>query len=107
MSYKKKIVCLANSRKYNGRCIAGKEMVSGQYGEWIRPVSDRKEGEISKKEERVFADGSDPQILDIISIALLKPLAHKYKYQTENHLIDSNIHWEKTGVEIWDNLKQM
>jgi len=81
-------------------------MVRGQYGKWIRPVSDRKEGEISE-EERVFADGSDPQILDIISIALLKPLAHKYKYQTENHLIDSKIHWEKTGVEIWDHLKQM
>ena len=31
----------------SGRCIAGKEIVSGQYGQWVRPVSDREEGEIS------------------------------------------------------------
>ena len=106
MSYKKKIICLANSKKVSGRCIAGKEIVSEQYGQWIRPVSHRKEGEISE-EEQVFSDGSYPQILDIISITLLKPLAHKYKYQTENHLIDSKVHWEKKDVEIWDNLEQI
>ena len=33
-----KIVCLANSRKISGRCIAGKIMDSGK---WIRPVSSR------------------------------------------------------------------
>ena len=104
MSYEKKIICLANSKKMSGRCIAGKEMVNGQYGQWIRPVSDRKEGEISE-EEQMFADGSYPQILDIISINLLKPLVHKY--QTENHLIDNKVHWEKQDTEIWDNLEQI
>ena len=103
MSYEKKIICLANSKKMSGRCISGKEVVNGQ---WLRPVSDRKEGEISE-EEQMFFDGSYPQILDIISIKLLKPLVHKYKYQTENHLIDSNVHWEKKGVEIWENLEQI
>ena len=104
MSYEKRIICLANSKKMSGRCIAGKEIVNGQYGQWIRPVSDRKEGEISE-EEQMFADGSYPQILDIISIKLLKSCAHKY--QTENHLIDNKVHWEKKGTEIWDNLEQI
>ena len=98
MGYEKKIICLANSKKMSGRCIVGKEMVNGRYGQWIRPVSDRKEGEISE-EEQMFADGSYPQILDIISIKLLQPLVHKY--QTENHLIDNKVHWRKKGVEIW------
>ena len=101
MSYTKKIVCLANSRKMSGRCIAGKEIVSGQ---WIRPVSDRKDGEISE-EEQMFSDGSYPQVLDIISIKLLKPLTHKY--QQENHLIDNKAYWEKEGSKTWDNLEQI
>ncbi len=38
---------------------------------------------------------------------LLRPLVHKYKYQTENHLIDNKFHWEKKDTEIWDNLEQI
>ncbi|MCZ0933272.1 MAG: hypothetical protein OXJ52_08995 [Oligoflexia bacterium] len=51
MSYEKKIICLANSRKMFGRCIAGKEKINGQYGQWIGPVSDREKEEISEKEK--------------------------------------------------------
>lgn len=40
--YETKILCLANSRKPpSGRCIAGKVLVDGKIGEWLRPVSDR------------------------------------------------------------------
>jgi hypothetical protein len=41
----KRLVCLANSRKSGGRCIAGRELLTGNLGEWIRPVSDRKNEE--------------------------------------------------------------
>ena len=67
MSYEKKIICLANSRKMSGRCIAGKEVLNGHYSQWIRPVSHRDTGEISEEEQR-FEDGDSPQVLDIISI---------------------------------------
>ena len=105
MDYEKKIVCLANSRKMSGRCIAGKEItLEGNYGQWIRPVSDREKGEISE-EERRFKDGLEPEILDTVSIRFK---THKpYKYQTENHLIDSKVHWKKEGLVKWESLNYM
>ena len=43
----KRIVCLANSRKLGGRCIAGKELLAdGVSGSWIRPVSHREFEEV-------------------------------------------------------------
>jgi hypothetical protein len=36
----KRILCLANSRKLSGRCVAGTEIVKGRPGTWLRPVSD-------------------------------------------------------------------
>jgi hypothetical protein len=48
--YKKTIVCLANSIKDNGRCIAGREVLANRYGGWIRPVSDRATAELSLAE---------------------------------------------------------
>jgi len=86
-----KIVCLANSRKISGRCIAGKMIVSNK---WIRPVSNR-EGEEISEEERRYENGKMPKILDIISIPVRghKPTQH----QEENYLIDDRYYWKKTG----------
>jgi len=45
------MVCLANSRKLNGRCIAGKELEAGNaVRSWIRPVSKRENQAVSEYE---------------------------------------------------------
>lgn len=104
MNYTKKIVCLANSRKISGRCIAGKEVLDGNYGEWIRPISKRPTEEISEEEQK-FEDGYSPQVLDIVTIPLIKPQPHNY--QPENHLIDDNYYWTKEGTITWSDLSEV
>ena len=95
MAGSKRIVCLANSRKLSGRCIAGRELsVENRTGSWIRPVSKRENQEVSEH-ERQYEDGSDPQILDIIDVPILHTL--NKGYQTENWLLDPQIYWEKIG----------
>src|SRR5437868_5121823 len=93
----KQLVCLANSRKKGGRCVAG--IVQGSQTEWIRPVSARPEHEVSQT-ERQYNDRSDPRVLDIISIPLLQPQADRY--QSENWLLDPDSRWRKVGRVGWD-----
>lgn len=97
----KRIVCLANSRKLNGRCIAGLEIVPGKLGGWLRPVSAREKEEISEY-ERQYQDGSDPRVLDIIDVPLLDP--RPKTYQSENWLIEPNTYWVKVGQASWGKL---
>ena len=94
MSNVARIVCLANSRKLSGRCIAGREWNDARAGRWIRPVSDRDGQEVSEY-ERQYEDGSDSQVLDIIDVPVRQP--RPKDYQTENWLLDSEYYWEKTG----------
>lgn len=67
MNERTTIVCLANSRKHNGRCIAGIEIVDRQPEDWVRPVSSRAGAEVSEY-ERQYEDGSDPRVLDMIAV---------------------------------------
>jgi len=59
-----RIICLANSYKHNGRCIAGID----NRVRWVCPVSSSRKRAIDK-ETRII-DGSEPQILDILEIPL-------------------------------------
>lgn len=104
MNYTKKIVCLANSRKISGRCIAGKEVLAKGFGEWIRPVSNRQSAEISE-EERRYDNGGDPKLLDVLTIPMLEPRSNAY--QTENHLIDDGMHWAKVDRLGWNDLGKL
>lgn len=100
----KRIVCLANSRKLSGRCIAGKELRGEQPVGWLRPVSIREHEEVSEY-ERQYSDGSDPQVLDIIKVPLLE--ARPRGYQQENWLLDPGQDWEKVGRAEWTDLARL
>ncbi len=95
MAYTKRIVCLANSMKVGGNCIAGREVLpNGRYGGWIRPISSRPTAEISFMES--LCEGNlDPELLDILEIPLGE--ARPHNHQTENHLIDPSHPWIKQG----------
>lgn len=85
------IICLANSRKISGRCIAGKIISSNK---WMRPVSSRENEEISE-EERRYENGQMPKLLDIIKIPVKEQKTNLHQY--ENYLINDQYYWEKTG----------
>jgi hypothetical protein len=101
MAIVKRIVCLANSRKLNGRCIAGKELRNEQPVGWLRPVSAREHEEVSEY-ERQYSDGSDPLVLDIMEVPLLE--ARPKGYQQENWLLDPDQYWGKVGRAAWTDL---
>jgi len=95
-------VCLANSRKTGGRCVAGKEISeSGHPGNWIRPVSAREHEEIRESEQRL-GDGAKPRVLDVIDVPVIR--ARPKGYQQENWLLDPKRRWAKVGRIAWGNL---
>ncbi len=100
----KRIVCLANSRTLNGRCVAGIEFSGSEAGPWIRPVSDREHGEVSE-DERQYDDGSDPHVLDILDVPLIEP--RPKGCQQENWLLDSDEYWVKVGQVTWNDLGRL
>ena len=96
MPYLKTIVCFANSRKLNARCVAGREWDGNGFGGWIRPVTASKTGEIGShrfcvKDEKLW----DPQLLSVLRIPLLK--AAPSGCQTENHIIEEREKWKLAG----------
>jgi hypothetical protein len=98
----KRIVCLANSKKMSGRCVAGREFRAGGAGQWIRPVSSRPSEEVSEN-ERQYEDGSDPRLLDVIDVPLLQPVPHTC--QTENWLLDPSRYWRRIRRVNWNELQ--
>ena len=88
--YTKTIMCLANSRKPGGRCVAGRSISNNTFGGWIRPVSARPGGELSPSDRR-FAEGIEPSLLDIMHVKFLNQSPHAY--QPENHTIDDQEYW--------------
>ncbi len=102
MSVVKRILCLANSRKMSGRCVAGREVLANAPGPWIRPVSARKNEEVSNN-ERQYSNDDEPHVLDIIDIPLTKHKPHAC--QTENWLLDPDETWMKVGQIGWAELQ--
>ncbi len=88
------IICLANSRKLSGHCVAGRTWSSSGAGEWIRPVSNRPKEELSA-EERCYQDGAEPAVLDVMDVALLERRPHGHQH--ENWVVDPLVAWRKLG----------
>ncbi len=82
------IICLANSRKFNERCIAGIELATGK---WVRPVSPTKDGSIPLS--LLDIEGSPVKPLDIIDV----PLSDQHQgYEVENRLLLDG-EWRRIG----------
>jgi hypothetical protein len=86
-------VCLANSKKYGERCIAGIELLKNESGDftpllidsrpkWVRPVSGDINGQVPSELVKGIA------LFDIVEIEILerKPL----RYQSENTSFEPN-----------------
>lgn len=92
-----RLLCLASSDMPGGRCIAGKELLANSgtgrwhIGGWIRLVSGREKAGLSFQ-ERQYTDGTDPSVLDVMDVPVLK--AHPESYQQENWLLDPG-RWRK------------
>lgn len=92
---KRLFICLANSKKYNQRCIAGIELTKSSHTGykyqiikqeggpiWIRPVSDSEHGEVSSE----LVDHIN--LLDIVEINVTENAPQGY--QSENVLFDNH-----------------
>lgn len=84
------IVCLANSYKRGGRCIAGIDM---ETREWVRPVARGAERALDWSVRNV--DGAEPKILDILDIPL-ETFGPDEEYQPENRFLIRN-KWRSKG----------
>lgn len=103
MPITKRLVCLANSRKLGGTCVAGK-VVDQATSPWVRPVSGRPDAAVMAQ-ERCYEDGCDPQVLDIIDV----PLKHHEPkaFQSENWLLDPERRWTRVGRLLWADLDRL
>ncbi|GAB2972018.1 dual OB domain-containing protein [Saccharothrix stipae] len=100
MAVIKQILCLANSRKHNGRCVAGVELVNG-FARWIRPVSDRVGHEVSAT-ERQYRGEVEPRVLDVIAVPLIEH--QPFGFQQENWLLDPTLGWRRVRRATWREL---
>lgn len=101
MGYSKIILCLANSYKTGGRCIAGREVNNNKFGGWIRPVSNREHHEINGLELR-YRGGGSVSVLDFVEINFKSHQPDHF--QTENHLIDGT-RWLRVDLAAWASLQ--
>jgi len=95
------IVCLANSWKHGGRCVAGKVWTYKDFGRWIRPVSDRPDESLTLSELQ-YEHGAEPMVLDVLDVSVLSAKPHGH--QQENWLLDAKIRWTSQGSIAWDDL---
>ena len=83
------IICLANSFREGGRCVAGIDTATGN---WIRPVP-KSGGAIPTS--RLTFNGQSLEVLDIIQLDV-KPQKQITKFQRENYVV-TNWDWKIVG----------
>lgn len=100
----KSVVCLANSVKHGGNCVAGIELVDGWPADWVRPIG-TDSGHGVSAQERELVGGGEPLPLDVICVALSGPAP--WGHQGENWSLDPSVAWEKTGTWAYDDLDDL
>ena len=95
----KRIVCLANSRKYQGICIAGKEWIESPDKPWVRPISAYARGELDLSSCE-YVDGARVRMLDVFDVRVNGHVSHGY--QTENWSIAEG-DWVRLGSIGWSD----
>jgi len=100
MTYEKTIICLASSRKFSARCIAG--ISEGNTNDWIRPVSSRGSQEVSLQDTGL---GTYPDVGDILRIRFTEPKPSYY--QSENHVIAPGFGWQRLGRKSFGELVKL
>lgn len=97
-------VCLANSRKKGGRCLAGKALYNGEYSKWIRPVTEHPSEEL-QSHEHCLQTGEDVSIFDLLEVKLLSPKA--LHHQQENWLMDVSVPLKKKGAMTLEEVSRL
>lgn len=98
-----KLVCLANSTKLGGRCVAGKQLIEGKVGPWIRPVSTPEGGSIVNPQ--YYRTSAPIAVMDVIELEVVKRVPY-LEYQQENVLVKLS-GWKKDGEYRWDKLHEV
>jgi hypothetical protein len=82
------LICLANSKKHGGRCVAG---LRTDGGGWVRPVGPGEEGVLHPHHTR-YTDGSEARVLDVIRVGCTAP--RPQIHHPEDWLIDRS-RWQR------------
>jgi len=85
------LVCLANSRKPGGACVAGKNTEDGA---WIRPVT-ADAGAVPDTRRR-YGDGSSLNLMDVVGVPVLEHVPTPL--QGENWLVDLSRTWTRQST---------
>lgn len=99
-----RFVCLANSRKLGGRCVAGLRMSGKQVrvGDWVRPVSRSDHGEVPVP---YYDDGREMRLGDAVLFQEGQPVRHVPGYQPENVSFSGS--WRREGRVTWATLSRL
>ncbi|MCY6494186.1 dual OB domain-containing protein [Leptolyngbya sp. GGD] len=86
------IICLANSWKFEERCIAGIDRTTGA---WIRPISDLypEDGRVPPNVRLI--ENQEPALLDILEIPLASD-GNDFGFESENRTIIAGT-WRRVG----------
>lgn len=89
--YSMDILCLANSWKHGGACVAGIRMDTG---EWVRPVTDATDGTLPYRQCRLD-NGHEVKPLDVVRIPVERHAPKRH--QPENWLVGPG-NWQLCGT---------
>ena len=90
------MICLANSWRPGGRCVAG---IDVDTGEWVRPVPP---GGGAIPESRTYMQGRYLELLDVVEVDLDEPTLTT-RYQRENRAV-RNWDWQRVRVATVDEV---